>query len=317
MLDLRQLETFLAVIEARSFHEAGRRLGYSQPTVSQHVRKLEEALGTSLIERSPSGCTPTRAAEVLIPFAQSLLRISRRAMSAFSRRRLVVGASGNIGTYMLPDVVSRFERHAEAAPVDILIEPNPSTAEKLETAEVDIALLEWWDDRPGFTAVPWRQEPLVVIVSPAHPWVDRESVPPEALRDAIMLGGEPGTGTGRLLHGALGAAGGQPSQVRQLGSTEAVKRAVRAGLGVSIVMRATVQDEIASGVLRALPLSGVALTKTLYAAYREHPPAGSPVSLFVEVLLGFHAAAVGSGGCPRIQPPNSAMGAGPNQALNL
>ena len=292
MLDIRQLETFLAVIETQSFRDAARRLGCAQPTVSQHIRKLERSLGTTLVERSASGCAATRAGEVLMPYAKSLLRISRRAVSALSQRKLVVGASGNIGTYILPDIIARFDCGPHRVPVEILIEPNPQTAERLTTAEIDVALLEWWDGRSGFDAVRWRHEPLVVIVSPHHPWAQRENVPAAALADATMLGGEPGTGTGRLLQEALGKSGWQPREMRQLGSTEAVKRAVRAGLGVSIVMASSVVDEVMSGALRALPIADAELGKTLYAAYREHMPATSPVGLFVETLLAFRNAAL-------------------------
>jgi DNA-binding transcriptional LysR family regulator len=290
-LDLRQLETFLAVVETGSFHKAGQRLGCSQPTISQHIRKLELVLGTTLIERHPSGCAPTGAAEILIPYAQSLLRISRRAVSAFTRQSLVVGASGNIGTYMLPHVASVFERRADSVPVEFVLTPNPSAAAKLESGELDVALLEWWDDRPGFAATAWRDEKLVVIVPPAHPWARRSGIAPAALEDAVLLGGEPGSGTGRLLRQALGSAGIPNSRVRQLGSTEAVKRAVRAGLGISIVMESSVTDEVRAGTLCTVLLEGVTLKKTLYAAHRAHVPAGSPIRLFIEALREFGATA--------------------------
>lgn len=281
-LDLRQIETFLAVIATGSFHEAGRRLGIAQPTVSQHIRKLEESVRAALVERSPAGCRPTEAARTFMPYAESLLRIARRATEATAGRPLVVGSSGNIGIYILPEIVRRFELSPEGAPVDIVIAPNPEVAERLERAEVDIALLEWWDNRAGFVAASWRQEPLVAIVAPDHAWARLRAVPADTVRAAPLLGGEPGTGTGRLLQEALGEAG---SVARRLGSTEAVKRAVRAGLGVSIVLAATVADEVAAGTLAAVPIAGdTPLTKTLWAVRREHLASTAPEWSFLRHL---------------------------------
>ncbi|MGO8609577.1 LysR family transcriptional regulator, partial [Rhizobium johnstonii] len=79
-----------------SFHAAGRRLGLSQPTVSQHVRKLETALRVTLVERDPAGCRPTPQGRALLPHAEALIRAGRRAEEAVAGNRLAIGASGNI-----------------------------------------------------------------------------------------------------------------------------------------------------------------------------------------------------------------------------
>lgn len=284
MLDLRQIETFLAVVASGSFHEAGRRLGLAQPTVSQHVRKLEEALRATLVERGPLGCRPTAAARAIMPYAESLLRVAGRAVEAVRRDRLAVGASGNIGVYLLPGLVGRFEASAGGVPVEIAIAPNPVVAERLERAELDVALLEWWDGRPGFDAVPWREEPLVAIAAPGHPWARLGCVAVEDLAREELLGGEPGSGTGRLLRDVLGGAG---RAGRQLGSTEAVKRAVRAGLGVSVVLAATVADEVAAGTLATVPIAAARpLQKRLWAVRRAHAPTTAPERCFVEAIRG-------------------------------
>jgi len=125
--------------------------------------------------------------------------------------------------------------------------------------------MEWWDGRPGFNAEVWRREPLVVIVSPEHQWSRRKFVNKTALLQEPMIGGEPGTGTARLLQQALGPEAGALKIGLQLGSTEAVKQAVRAGLGVSIAPESAVRDEVKAGVLHALRVKETPLVKPLYS----------------------------------------------------
>src|SRR5690606_11570028 len=127
---------------------------------------------------------------------------------------------------------------------ELWIGGNPIVAERLNTRRADVGLMEWWDDRPGFQALVWRREPLVVIVGPHHPWTSRRQIDADDLIGVRMLGGERGTGTGTLLRKALGSVADRIETVDGFGSTEAVKRAVRAGLGISLVLAAAVADEV-------------------------------------------------------------------------
>ena len=291
-LDLQQVETLLAVLATGSFAEAGRRLGYAQPTVSQQMKRLEAALGQPLIERRPDGCVATRAGAIFRPYAESLIRLSERAQLALVDHPLAIGTGSNIGIYLVQPAVKAFESRPAAAPIELTIGPNPDIAERLEDGAIDVALLEWWDDRPGFTAVPWRREALVVIVDPAHPWAGRESLDIACLAGVTLLGGEPGTGTGRILSDAFRESGVALGAVRSLGSTEAVKRAVAAGNGVSIVLAGTVEQETRGGFLVALPVAGAALEKTLYAVHRALMPMSAPGRAFVDLLVEGHCASV-------------------------
>ena len=241
MIDLDQVCSFVAIIEAGNFRDAAARLGIAQPTVSQHIQKLEAQLGHLLIERNRSRAATTTAGARFLPFARALLRLEQRAQTAVDHGGLAIGASSNIGVYLLQPLIKGF-RSAEPSigPIDIRIGTNPDMAARLEDGEIDIALMEWWDGREGFAAEIWRSEPLVVIVSPEHPWSRRKSIEKAMLLQEPMIGGEPGTGTARLLQQAFGADIQGLKIGLQLGSTEAVKQAVRAGLGVSITLESAV-----------------------------------------------------------------------------
>ncbi|MGL4439347.1 MAG: LysR substrate-binding domain-containing protein [Bosea sp. (in: a-proteobacteria)] len=287
MLDLVQVRSFITVVACGSFHEAAKRLGLSQPTVSQHVRKLEEALGTSLLARSHSGCWALPKGLTFLPHAKRLLQTEELARMAVQTDRLVIGAASNIGVYLLPSAVKGFcEFYQPAQAIGWSIGPNPSVIDRLQRGEVDIALTEWWTEIDGFQALCWRQEPLVVIVPPAHAWSGRSHINADELTDQLMIGGEAGTGTGRVLAQVLGADLERRLKIGPvLGSTEAVKQAVMAGLGISIVLHATVADEVAAGLLVALTIVDAPMTKSLWAATPRGLPVAASARLFGEYLV--------------------------------
>lgn len=278
-LNLTHVASFLALVETGGFSTAARRLGLSQAAVSQHLRRLEDCLAVPLIVRGRSGCTPTGAANRFLPLARSLMAIEARALEVLSGATLRVGACSNLGVYVLPALMRAFT--AEGHPVPPLsVASNPAIAAALERAEIDLALLEWWDNRPGFQADAWRDEPVVAIAAPDHAWAGRPSVSQEELAAAPLIGGEPGTGTGRLLRHRLGGARILPPPVLELGSTEAVKRAVMARLGVSVVLALAVAEETRNGSLIARPLQP-ALRKPLWLVWRKDLPRSHPLIAFL------------------------------------
>ncbi|MFN9762346.1 MAG: LysR family transcriptional regulator [Pseudanabaena sp.] len=254
-MNFEYVKSFLAVVQTGSFRQAAKQLGISQPAVSQNIKKLEASLNTQLIIRDRKGNQLTPAAQKLLPYAESIVLVTNRAVSALKSTNLRIGASSNIGIYLLPPYLKyHLEQYGNSYEVDLVIDANPLIADKLETGLVDIALMEWWDNRPGFTAQLWQSEELVFIVPPNHPWRHLPQVPKAYLENIEMLGGEKGTGTGRLLQQFFGSQVHKMQISLQLGSTEAVKRSVQAGLGVSIVLSKSVTQEVQAGLLHAIPI---------------------------------------------------------------
>lgn len=269
MLNLAWVRTFLTLVEHGSFHAAAAQLHLAQPTVSQQIRKLEQQLGVLLVRRARSGCEPTPAAIAFLPWAESLVRINQRAVAAVRGDCMRVGASSNVGIYLLQPEVRTFLDGRDPAGFELVIDRNPVIAQKLDSAELDMAVMEWWDGRPGFKWKQWRREPLVLIVPPDHRLATRTQVTGEELATLDLLGGEPGTGTGRLLEACFRDRGLQARASRQLGSTEAVKQAVKAGLGLSLVLHSAVAEEASAGSLRAIPVVKPTLSKELFVIWRD------------------------------------------------
>ncbi len=285
MIDLERVATFLAVAEYGGFREAAKRTGLSQSAVTQHVKRLEQSLNALLINRSNAGSTLTAQGQSFLPYAECLLSICSRARAAFEKNSIVVGASSNTGIYLLQPHLKAYKEAVRHA-VDVSIGDNNRIAGKLKSCEIDVAVMEWWDHSAGFVAEVWRSEELVLIVPPGHPWAGRDSIPRHWLEGQSMLGGESGTGTGRLLRQYLGEEVSSMGVSMQLGSTEAVKHAVHAGLGISLVMEAAVERELRTGWLHALRIEDEPPRKEIYLVRRESEAQDGPALQFTEFLRG-------------------------------
>jgi DNA-binding transcriptional LysR family regulator len=283
MLELPQVRTFVAIADEGSFVAAARKLGMSQPAVSQHISKLELELGAQLFRRSRGLCSATTEGEQLLPHARALLAAEQRCRGALAARSLSIAASTNIGTYHLPQLLRRFKSNGDAPDIKVTIGTNLDVYRRVESEEADVGLTEWWDERETLAAVRWHEEELRVIVSPEHPWAGKKRVSPKELLQTPMIGGESGTGTASLLRQMFPEAKDLRVSMT-LGSTEAVKQAVMAGLGISLVMSRAVETEVADRRLIALPLSGKKVRKTLFAVFQRGLSEGSLPGKFVSFM---------------------------------
>ncbi len=283
MLNLSHVQAFIAIIDEGGFLQAAERLACSQPAVSQQLRKLEEALGVQLVVRTRGRPVPTADGALFLPKARALIAAAENIGRQFSQRRLVVAASGNIGVYLAPWLVAGFEGRDEmAARVDLRLGTNREAIDSLLAAEADVALTEWADDTVQVDWSCWRRERLVVIVPPGHPLAGRSHVAKTRLFDYPMIGGEPGTGTGRILRNLFGAELHRLAITRELGSTAAVKEAVKAGLGISIVLAYTVRRDVERGDLVALGVEEADVFKNLYAGIAPDLPESAVARRFAE-----------------------------------
>lgn len=284
MLNLSFVRTFVTLAETGSFSDTARRLDLSQPTVSQHLMKLESALGVMLVQRSNANCTPTARGRALLPHAHALLASSARLQAAAAGDNICIGCSGNIAAYYISSDLKRFvDAHQTAIHWAVQTSPNPDVAEQLATGAIDIAVMEWPDLRKQFDVRPWRIEPLVVIVPNDHPLADAGTISVDEMLELEFIGGERGSGTGTVLRQALGAKAKRLRITHDLHSTDAVKSAVRAGLGCSIVLRGAATDAAAAGHFSMLDVGDAKLEKTFSIAV----PAGLPPNALPARLAAF------------------------------
>jgi DNA-binding transcriptional LysR family regulator len=284
MLNLVHAKTFLAVLSERGFRAAARDLKLSPSTVIEHIKQLEEDLAAPLVVRRRGIVEPTSQGAAFAPLARAMLDTAERSRTMLAQSRLRVASSSNVGTYLLQSMLASFQA-TDPCSVDLWIGPNPNVAERLANGIADVALMEWWNDRPGFRGYTWRNESLVIIVAPDHPWAERRAIEASELASQTLLGGEAGTGTITLLRKRLGHLSEGLTAIGGFGSTEAVKRAVRAGRGVSLVLAAAVADEVKAGQLVSLRLKCIELVKELKIISPIGVPDAAPAARFVAHVL--------------------------------
>jgi DNA-binding transcriptional LysR family regulator len=289
-LNLHHLRVFAAVAEQRGFSRAAVSLRISQPAVSKAVSLLERQAGVPLIERAGRASRLTAAGERLAMRARELFGVETaaeeelRALRGLEEGSLRVGASTTIATYLLPPVLARFH---EAHPAIVLRVTSANTraiTRALLERRLDIALVEGPVEHPRIVARRWQSDELVVIAPPGHGLVSRRGVAVRELAAERFVVREPGSGTREVAERALSAHGVHPAVALQLGSTEAVKQAVAAGLGLAIVSRYTVEDQLALGRIALVRLRGVELRRALTELRMQGRTPSAPAAAFVRYM---------------------------------
>jgi len=255
----------VTVADTGSFQEAAKLLNLAQPTLSQHISKLEESLGVQLIERRRSGSQATPKGKSALAIAKTLLCNADHMAKVVQQDVVRIGASSNIADYYVAPYLSeaRFARernlHWEIEQAD-----NPALVQRLKDGLIDIAITEWQPDEDSIQSRYWLSDEMVIILSANHPYAARCELSLTDLSDMSMIGGGRGTGTGALLRNALGPKADRLTASMSMGSTQAVKSAVSAGMGYSIVLRASVETDLKAGSLAALKLKGHDLQKSFF-----------------------------------------------------
>ncbi|WP_028319550.1 selenium metabolism-associated LysR family transcriptional regulator [Desulfobulbus elongatus] len=292
-MDIRKIDAFCKVIELRSFTKAAQAMQLSQPTVSDHIRNLEEELGQKLVDRLGRDVEPTPVGRLLYGYAAKMLRLQQEAMQAIVQYggqfvgNLLIGASTIPGTFILPKVIGSFRQRYPEVKMITHISGSRRIAEKVLDGEYDLGLVgAMWKER----GLKWQtlfQDELVLIAPPGSALVGRQSVPLGEVLAQPFVFREQGSGTRKSIAHILEGQGYKESDLRevaQFGSNEAVKEAVKAGVGVSMLSRRSIVDELRRGTLAALPLADVSGERPFYLVIRKNRVLQPAAAAFVEFL---------------------------------
>ncbi len=308
MLDLHKLEIFNIVTMEGSFSRAAERLLLSQPAVSQHIRDLESALSTELFVREHRGVRLTPAGITLLDYSKCLLRLAAEAESAVTNVHAItdgtlrIGASAGPGTYLLPEWLQAF--HGRYPQVTISIGTG-STAEVVEAVgdgETELAIVE--GERINHTLVYsmiLQEIQSLVVLPPSHPWAERISIPVAALANEPFIAPARGDEGRAWLANSLGSHEITPQIVAELDTIEAIKKSVRAGLGITILPHCAIRDELAAGDLMALPLSDALIQRTLKLIWARTIPLKPTARAFLTFLADRYPQVVQVVGSERVE----------------
>jgi DNA-binding transcriptional LysR family regulator len=293
-MDLRRLEVFAKVAELGSFSRAAEALFLTQPTISEHIRALELEIGLPLLDRLGRGATPTPAGRLLLDYARRMLTLAaeaRQALDHFQGRMsgtLVVGGSTIPGEYVLPALIGQFKAKFPDIAITLRVASSRQVSEWVDEGRVEIGVV---GAQPGLRTLIARElmsDELVVVVPAGHPWAGRKTVGLVDVRSEPLIVREPGSGSREALERALREAGTDLDAFRvagEIGSTQAVKQAVRAGVGITIISKRAVVDECRAGLVSCVKVRDLRVARSFYlVTHRERTrsPLAEAFVAFVE-----------------------------------
>jgi DNA-binding transcriptional LysR family regulator len=290
-MTLHQLETFQAVVKAKSFTKAAELLHIGQPTVSEHIADLERELGAKLFDRSRLSATMTEAGRLLQDYATRIITTvstARRTiaeLSGLQRGSLVLGASTTPGIYVLPPVIAAFRRRYPGIEVSLRIANSRVIEERVRADEVDLGVVGGHILRTGERCVTaGLLDELMLIVPPRHPWAKRRQVSPGDLTRTPLLMREEGSATRQVTERVLRQAGVRFTIAMELDHVEAIKQAVMAGLGVAFVSAYAIAGELTTRRLHAVHLKGIRVRRHFHVIQNESRMLTASARAFMEML---------------------------------
>ncbi|MEU9671194.1 LysR family transcriptional regulator [Streptomyces bobili] len=289
-LDLHRLWIFLHVIEQQGFSAAAHKLYMSQPAVSNQVRKLEESLRVTLVDRSSARIRPTAEGELLAEYASRVFRLANEAVSAVQQLsglqtgRLVVGGSTTMGTYLLPDLVAEFRRQHPGIECHVFVGNNSTVTQQLLSGDVGVAVVAGTPGEPRLVGEPVLEDRMVLVASPGHLLEGRGPVTGEMLSGERIVLREPGSQTREVQERTLAGWGVTAPPHSDAWGPEVLKRCVRAGLGVALISEHAVADELRTGALVELPTREPAEPRVVSLVRRRDRILSPAENAFVELV---------------------------------
>jgi DNA-binding transcriptional LysR family regulator len=290
-MDIHQLRVFASVFKNKSFSKASDELYLTQPTVSDHVKSLEEELNCKLFDRLGRTIIPTKEAEALYSQAMEIIEKANNIKDSIGHLKkevtgeLVIGASTIPGTYLMPSIMAKFRKMYPSISFQILISDSRGIVEKISRHELLIGIVGAKLANSQITYMPFLEDELIVVSSPVLT-KNRQLTLKELMKLPMVLR-EEGSGTRRETEKILEDKGVSLEDIKVagiFGSTDAIKQAVKAGLGVSILSRLSVKDELKYAIFKEIKLSDIQMKRKFYIVTHKKRTLPPAYNLFLEHL---------------------------------
>jgi LysR family transcriptional regulator, transcriptional activator of the cysJI operon len=272
-MTLRHLEIFLSVCDHKNMTRAARELYLSQPSVSQAIFDLEAEYGVRLFERLNHRLYLTTSGERLQSYARHILNLSEQVKKELSGQQqagsIRIGASLTTGTYLLPGVVSAYNKKMPEVEVFTLVD-NTNVIEKwILEDRIDLGLVEGPVSSTDIVKRNLRDDRLVVICAPGHPLSQRKKISAADLSDGKFIIRESGSGTRAIFETATREAGIAWKIAGIYNNTESIKHAVRVNLGLAVVSWISIEEEIKLGQIVPLEIQDLKLVRKFNLIYHR------------------------------------------------
>jgi molybdate transport repressor ModE-like protein len=289
--DTTRMRLLVEIDRQGSLSAAAQAVGIGQPSASQHLRTLETAAGQRLVERNGRGSRLTEEGRVLAAHAaQALAALAAgeqelAALAGLQTGTIRLGASTAPGSYLLPDTLGCFRRDYPGVDIEVEIAASGEILRRLMSGRVELAIVGVDQADERIALEPFLADEIVGVAKAGLVEAANGNLDPKALEELTLLCREPDSSSRGYVERELRAIGIQPARVWELGSTEAVKRAAREGLGVAFLSAYAVAEEIERGELDVFRLRGRRpLTRDFHIARLASRPLSPAESAFVATL---------------------------------
>ncbi len=288
--NFHQLRIFHTVAGLGSFTRAAEQLQISQPAVSIQVRELERNLGATLLHRMRRGIQLTETGESVYGYTRRIFALAEEMQASVQdiqglrTGRLTIGSSTTPGEYILPWVMGIFQERYPGVDVSLSISNTRSVVERILNRELDMGMAGAPVDIKGLVSFSYVSDEIVMISSPNHGVGGKASHRISDLAGQRFIMREPGSATREAAEERLKALGADVNVAMELGSNEAVKRAVAAGLGVGLVSKFSVGPDVMAGFIKIMTVRGWKCERPLTVFYRDDTHMLAIQKAFLELL---------------------------------
>lgn len=287
---LHALAIFAAVVERGTMTAAAEAVGISQPAISAQVKALEGYYGTPLMQRSGRRVEPTETGLLVSDYASRILRLVDELGRTVADRedllagRLALGASSTVGEQLLPEVLGRFRRAYPGIELALSISNSGETIQAVKDRAFDLGIVGRPTDDEDLIMQPVFDDRLEIFAAPDSPHAGRTDLSVLDLRTETFVLREVGSATRELALRCLAEHGCRPENVIELGSNEAVKRAVSAGLGIGVLSVHTTRVDHQAGMVATLDCADWECHRSFYLIHRKDRALSSAEQAFLRLL---------------------------------
>ena len=265
----------------------------SQPTVSSHIRDLEDHFECRLIDRLPREALPTKGGRLLYRYAKRLLALRDETESAIAdfkgkvKGSLALGGSTTPGAFILPAIIGAFVRQYPGANITLSISDTQKTIDGVMDGTLEMAVVGAIVDNSAITQTHFMNDELCLVVPAGHRWTKKEKITLKQLFAEPFILREHGSGTLTSIQMGFSGTGLDVNDLKvvaRLGSTDAIRQGIKSKMGVSILSSIAVYDDVVAGRLATLSVKGLDLKRAFYIAHHRHRSLSPLCSKFIDFI---------------------------------
>ncbi|WP_010277158.1 LysR family transcriptional regulator [Paenibacillus senegalensis] len=290
-MNLKKLEVVVCLARYKKVTTVAEHLGLKQPSVTYHMKSLEEEMGVPLFEHRAGKVLLTDAGNVLLHYASKILALSQetkrvlREYKTYERGTLTIGASYVPGAYLLPEVIDRLAQIYPGITIRLKLNPAPNVLAMLAEHSIDVGLISYTAiEDPSLHICRVCPDDLVLAFPSGHPFAAREAVTPlDIAEEPFILHDSPST-TRRMTEEWAEKHSIKLKVNMEADSLETIKRAVRAGTGVSFISQMAIAEEAERKQLQYCPIPELSTKRFIFACYQRDRWLTSPIRTLLELL---------------------------------